>query len=163
MFFKRMNRDQMMMGIALVVRGRSTCLRRQVGVVIARDSHPVTTGYVGSRPGGSHCLDVGCLIDEEKKVCIRTIHAEINAISFAARHGIRIEDCDLFSTDEPCLSCAKAIVASGIKKVVYLDSYHDHSGTNFLLENEVEVVKAHDPIETKPPGSKKNLGRIKKR
>ena len=128
----RMTVDEMLMHVANIIAARGTCNRKSVGAVIARDTRVVSTGYVGSPPGHSHCLDVGCLIDEATGGCIRTQHAEANSIAFAARHGIATEGCSLYTTLSPCLPCAKLILAAGITMVRYEVEYRDTTGVEYL-------------------------------
>ncbi len=99
---------------------RSTCPRRHVGAIIVKDNNVLSTGYNGSLPGESHCDDVGCLIGESGG-CIRTVHAEQNAISRTSR--LQRSSSTLFCTDFPCLSCGTLICRAGIVEVVYDREY----------------------------------------
>lgn len=127
----RISRDQMLMEIAHVISHRGTCERSQVGVVIARDARIIATGYVGSPSGSPHCSEVGCELGNHGG-CIRTVHAEANAIAFAARSGIPTESCVLYSTLAPCRECAKLIINSGIRRVVFHHTYRDPGGIELL-------------------------------
>lgn len=118
----RLSRNEMLMGMAALAAQRGTCLRRSVGAVIARDGRVLSLGYVGAPAGFPHCTPDICGPD---KPCERTIHAETNAIAFAAKEGIRIEDSILYTTASPCKECAKLIINSGIRMVWYLDEYRD--------------------------------------
>jgi dCMP deaminase len=133
----RISIDQALLRTAHIMAERSTCLRKQVGAVIAVDTRIVSTGYAGSPSGLPHCIDVGCLIDPATGGCIRTQHAEANAIAFAARAGISVAQGTLYTTLAPCLPCAKLIVAAGISRVVYATDYRDSSGLEFLREAKV--------------------------
>jgi len=82
----------------------------------------VSSGYNGSPSGMPHCLDVGC--HEVDGHCIRTVHAETNAIAHAARHGIATEGATIYVTHFPCWNCAKILMAAGIKKLVYRYEYN---------------------------------------
>lgn len=113
------------MMIATLIGQRGTCTRAHVGAVIVKDRRIISTGYVGSPPGQSHCLDVGCLIDEATQTCTRTIHAEANAIAYAARSGLSVEDAVLYSTHAPCRACSHLAASAGIRQVFYLNDYHD--------------------------------------
>jgi dCMP deaminase len=128
-YFMMMARD--------VVSQRATCLRRKVGAVIVRNKRILTTGYNGSPPGLPHCTDVGCQIVEGH--CIRTIHAEQNAIAQAALHGISTADSTIYVSAAPCVNCAKLLIAAGVTRVVYADKYTDSYGEQVLLEKGVEV------------------------
>lgn len=139
-FKGRITRDQMFMAIANIVSFRSTCLRAKVGAVIVQDNRIVSTGYVGAPSGLPHCLDVGCEIGPDGG-CIRTVHAEVNAIAFAARAGIKLEGSTLYVTMSPCLNCAKLIINAGIREVVYRDEYRDPSGLKLLRQAGIEIYK----------------------
>ena len=104
---------------------RATCDRGKSGCVIVRDKQVLATGYVGSPAGLPHCDDVGHLmkkmVDESGKVsehCLRTVHAEQNAICQAAKRGISIEGATLYNRMTPCRTCAMLIINCGIKRVV---------------------------------------------
>ena len=111
------------LGIARATAKRSTCLRVPdgVGAVLVRDRQILSTGYAGSIRGQAHCTDegVGCLIDERTGGCIRTVHAEINAILQAAQHGVGIGGATLYSTMSPCWDCFKALANGGILRILY--------------------------------------------
>ena len=111
----RRTRDQLFMHIAVLFGQQSTCNRAKVGAVIVQDNRIVSCGYNGSPPGQDHCLDVGC---DPPDGCLRTIHAEANAILWAARTGVSVEGATMYATHQPCLTCAQAIAAAGIKRVV---------------------------------------------
>jgi dCMP deaminase len=120
------------MQIAFTVAQRSTCDRAHVGAVIERDRRMLTTGYNGSPAGLPHCDDVGHLIIDDH--CVRTLHAEQNAIIQAALHGVTIEGASIYVTHQPCLNCAKMIINAGIKRVVYAGTYPDENSRQFLAE-----------------------------
>ena len=115
----RPNWDEYFKIIAEVVSRRSTCPRARVGaVIVSEDNRILTTGYNGSSPGESHCDDVGCLIVDGH--CQRTLHAEVNAIAFAARAGISLQGGRLYiwssrSDLKPCRECDKVIKAAGLR------------------------------------------------
>jgi len=129
---ERITVDEMLMRMAETCALRGTCTRKSVGAVIARETRVISTGYVGAPAGMPHCLDVGCLIDPHTGGCIRTLHAEANAIAFAARKGIATEGSTLYTTLSPCLACAKLIVPAGIACVKYSSEYRDKSGVEYL-------------------------------
>lgn len=111
-------------GIVRAVSARATCDRGKCAAIIVRDKQILSTGYVGSAPGLAHCDDVGHLFrtvthtdGSTKEHCVRTVHAEANAIAQAAKFGVSIQDARLYSTMFPCLDCAKLLVASGITQV----------------------------------------------
>ncbi len=121
----RISRDEKQMAIAQTNALRGTCERLQVGAVVSRDGRTISEGYVGSPPGMPHCLDDGCVIEDDH--CIGTTHAEINALLFAARNGIATDGAEIFITHSPCYPCAKAIVTAGIKRVVWFKEYRKDS------------------------------------
>lgn len=110
------------MDIALLFKRRSTCLRRQVGAVLAREGRIISTGYGGAPAGVPHCTEETC---HAHKPCIRTIHAEANAVAYAARTGVPTDATTLYTTASPCIECAKLIINAGIVRVVYDEEYRD--------------------------------------
>lgn len=107
----RTPRDEMFMLMLDIIRRRSTCRRAQVAALIVRDGRVVSMGYNGSPPGMPHCIDVGC---EPEDGCERTIHAEANAIAWAARAGVSTQGAAMYCTHGPCRQCAQLIVSCGI-------------------------------------------------
>lgn len=122
--------DEYFMEIANTVARRATCDRGRSGCVIARDKQILVTGYVGSPRGLAHCDEIGhqmksTIHEDGHKTdhCVRTAHAEQNAIAQAARLGIAIEGATLYCRMTPCAVCAKMIINSGIKRVVCEKKY----------------------------------------
>lgn len=115
--------DHYFMNIAKAVATRSTCNRKHVGAVIVRDRRMLATGYNGSVRGLPHCDDVGHMMVDGH--CVRTIHAEANAVIQAAMHGIRIEGSGIYVTASPCWNCFKMIANAGIKRIVFGEFYRD--------------------------------------
>jgi dCMP deaminase len=115
--------DEYFMGIGRQVATRSTCERKHVGAVIVRDRSILATGYNGSIRGLPHCDEIGHLM--ENGHCVRTTHAEMNAIIQAAKNGTRIEGADLYVTASPCWSCFKAIANAGVTRVIFGEFYRD--------------------------------------
>jgi dCMP deaminase len=107
--------------MAKLVAKRATCIRRRVGAVVVRDNRVLATGYNGSPPGMGHCIDpdIGCLMEDGH--CVRTVHAEVNAIATAARFGISVDGADVYVTWEPCRSCRNILLSAGIKTVHFSD------------------------------------------
>lgn len=103
---------------------RSTCTRLAVGATIVRDKRIIAGGYNGSIAGGVHCIDEGCYVIDNH--CVRTIHAEMNAILQCAKFGVPTDGSDIYVTHFPCLQCCKAIVQAGIKTVYYEMDYKNH-------------------------------------
>lgn len=136
----RISRGDMLFEIARSVSKRSTCLRKQIGAVVARNGRVLTLGYNGAPSGTPHCTDVGCLIDPQTGACIRTVHAEASAISWAAREGIALKDACMYTTISPCMPCAQLIINSGILKVFYLEKYRDERPLKYLGDASIEVI-----------------------
>lgn len=120
---KRVEWDEYFMQIALQVSTRSTCDRKRVGAVIVRDRTILSTGYNGSIRGLAHCDDKGHLMDNGH--CVRTVHAEANAIAQAAKHGVNVNNSSVYITASPCWTCFKLLANSGINEVVYGEFYQD--------------------------------------
>ncbi len=130
--------DNYFMNIANEVAKRSTCERAQVGAVIVKEKRILTTGYNGSPRGLPHCSEVGCLMDNEH--CVRTLHAEQNAIIQAALHGIITERATIYVTHQPCFLCAKMIINAGLIRIVYDNEYPDDRSRDFLEQAGVELT-----------------------
>jgi len=126
------------MNIAHEVATRSTCDRKNVGAVIVREKSILSTGYNGSLRGLPHCEEVGH--EMENGHCVRTIHAEANAIIQAARNGVRIEDAEIFVTASPCYNCFKMIANAGIKKIYFGEFYRDERIREHARELGIELV-----------------------
>lgn len=140
--------DQYFMTITRQVAERSTCLRAKVGAVIVRDRSILATGYNGAPAGLPHCLDVGCLIYESRtpdgeieQNCYRTIHAEINAITQAARNGSAIRDADIYVTHTPCIHCLKVLINTGISRVYYGKPYKLHTISELLKYAQIRLIE----------------------
>lgn len=113
--------DVYFMSIAQATAARSTCPRAAVGCVLVRDKHILSTGHNGSMAGAAHCSDIGCL--NLGGGCCRTIHAEVNAIIQAARHGVSTIGATAYCTHSPCRACMGALVNAGIVAIRYLEEY----------------------------------------
>jgi len=153
---KRPDWDQYFIGIMDSVSKRATCDRGKAGCVIAKDKRILATGYVGSPAGCVHCDEVGHemndVLDKDgniSKHCVRTAHAEQNAIATAARFGIALEGSTLYCNMTPCYICSKIIINSGIKRVVARNDYHKgdrskeifkESGVEYELLNDEVVI-----------------------
>lgn len=129
----RPSREEQLMLQAMIASLRSTCGRRKVGAVIASGGRPLSAGYAGPPSGFPHC-DAACLASSSGG-CSRTIHAEQNAIAYAARKGVSVEGAELYCTLSPCKECAKLIINSGIVSVYYWEEYRDPSGVQLLKES----------------------------
>lgn len=132
--------DEYFLEMSEIVASRATCDRGRAGCVIVGDKRVLATGYVGSPSGLPHCDEVGHLmkrvIDEDETTrqhCVRTIHAEQNAICQAARYGIPIQGATLYCKMEPCRVCAMLIISVGIARVVCKKRYHAAQDTRELF------------------------------
>ncbi len=135
--------DQYFLKLAMLASERATCPRMHCGCVLVKDKNVIATGYNGSIPGDEHCEDVGCLVVDNH--CLRTNHAEMNAISQAAKHGNSLDCATAYVTNMPCTSCAKALIACGIKRVVVFSDYHDTLATQFFAKAKVKIDKIEMP------------------
>ncbi len=106
------------MNIAEVVKERSTCLSRKVGCVLVKNKQILSTGYNGSIIGHDHCDSITC-----KKGCDNTIHAEINSVISAAKRGINISECDVYTTTSPCINCLRVLLNLDIRNIYYKEKY----------------------------------------
>jgi dCMP deaminase len=142
---KRPNLDEYFMKMAHLAKSRSTCLRRKVGAVIVMEKRVLSTGYNGAPKGLPHCEDVGCLREskdiptgERHELC-RGVHAERNAIIQAAVFGTSIKGGKIYTTNHPCVVCAKLLINSSISEIVYDDDYVDELAKEVLAQSDVEV------------------------
>lgn len=129
--YSRPTWDEYFMEVTRSIAKRATCDRGRSGCVIARDNQILATGYVGAPAGLEHCDDVGHLfkktVHQDGTVtnhCVRSVHAEQNAICQAARRGIAIEGATLYCKMTPCRACAMMIINCGIVRVVCEHKYH---------------------------------------
>lgn len=126
------------MEIAQQISKRSTCDRKHVGAVIVRDKVILSTGYNGSIRGIKHCDEIGHLI--ENGHCVRTVHAEVNAVAQAAMNGTNISNSSIYLTASPCWFCFKILVNSGIKKIYFGEFYKDDKIFTFAQETGIDLV-----------------------
>ena len=129
--------DEYFLDIAFSVAERSTCDRAHVGAVLVRDKRILATGYNGSPAGLPHCDEAGHLMVDGH--CVRTLHAEQNAIIQSALHGVSSEGATAYVTHQPCLTCAKMLINAGIQRVVYAGNYLDNYSRQFLAEARVQL------------------------
>ena len=130
------------MNIAREVATRSTCSRKHVGAVIVRDKTILSTGYNGSIKGLPHCDDEGCDIVDGH--CVRTSHAEANAIVQAAKNGVGIDQSKIYVTASPCYDCFKLIANAGIKTIYYEEFYRDQRIIDRSKEVGIQLVSLED-------------------
>ncbi len=137
---KRIAWDQFFMAQSHLISSRSTCTRLMVGATIVRDKRIIAGGYNGSIAGGDHCAEHGCLVVEGH--CIRTIHAEMNAILQCAKFGASTDGAEMYVTHFPCVACCKSIIQAGIQTVCYAEDYKNHPYAVELFQQAgVEVKK----------------------
>lgn len=136
---KRPSWDEYFLKVAMLVSERATCPRMHCGCVLVKDRQILSTGYNGSIPGDEHCEDAGCMVVDNH--CVRTIHAEMNAILQCSSHGISTKDSIAYVTNMPCTNCAKALITAGIKEVVIFSDYHDTLAEVFFEKAGVQIKK----------------------
>ena len=135
---ERVSWETYFMNIAKEVSTRSTCDRKHVGAVIVRDKTLLSTGYNGSIKGLPHCNDAGCeMVDGH---CIRTSHAEANAIVQAAKNGVAVNNSEIYVTASPCYNCFKLIANAGIIVIYYNELYRDERIIEHALESGIELI-----------------------
>lgn len=155
----RIDSHTMFFGMLDNIAERSTCRRAKVGALLAKDGRPISMGYNGAPPKMPECITegVGCEYtqatvaphgpeDPERVTgwlegCDRTVHAEANAIAFAARHGIATQGTTMYCTHAPCYSCAKLMLSAGITDFRYKKEYRDERGLTLLTQAGVLVTK----------------------
>jgi len=142
---RRLSRDDAFMLTAKIWSLRATCNRKQVGAVIVKDNRIISVGYNGAPSGMDHCTNETC--NEESGSCTHTIHAEENALLFAAKWGISVEGATIYTTTEPCLNCSKSMINAGISKLVYHESYGKGVGLELLDQAGLEYYQWLGDIE----------------
>ncbi|MCP4869356.1 MAG: deaminase [Proteobacteria bacterium] len=134
----RLSWDEYFMTIAYQVATRATCDRKHVGAVIVRNKTILSTGYNGSIRGLEHCDDAGHMMEDGH--CVRTVHAEANAIAQAARNGVRIDDSSIYVTASPCWGCFRLIMNSGIGRIAFGEFYRDPRIFEYCERLGIELV-----------------------
>ena len=125
---ERPSMDAILMETAELMARRGTCTRAAVGCVVAIQDRPIVSGYNGAAAGLPHCRhEIG-----DDAGCQRAVHAEANAVAFAARLGVSTQGATLYTTLSPCLTCSRLLINSGIIRVVYNQSYRDLAGLDEL-------------------------------
>lgn len=128
------------MSITRIVATRSTCDRLEAGAVLVKNKRIISTGYNGSPPGLPHCIDAGHLMEEGH--CVRTIHAEHNAVLQAATiPGASTEGSTMYTLYTFCIHCAKYILAAGVKRVIYGKVYRNAYCVEYLQKAGVEMIQ----------------------
>ncbi len=130
--------DEYFMEIARTVATRATCPRASVGAVVVRDHRILTTGYNGAPRHVAHCTEVGCAMVNGH--CLRSTHAEANAIVQGALHGVNLANSTMYCTHQPCINCSKLLISAGVTRIVYDEAYPDELASALLAEAGVAVV-----------------------
>lgn len=139
--------NEYFMGITELVAQRSTCTRRRVGAILVRDKRIIATGYNGAPSKIKHCLDVGCLREQqgipsgERHELCRGLHAEQNAIIQAAVHGFSVEGATLYCTNLPCSICTKMLINIRVEKVFYKEGYPDSLTSLMMSESGIPLIE----------------------
>lgn len=131
----RASRFETLMATAIIWGSRSTCDRLSVGCVISRGGRILVQGYNGAPAKMPHCPP-----NHAPEECL-AVHAEQNAISWAAKEGVALDQSALYVTHSPCLNCARTIINSGISTVIYVEEYRITSGVDLLKQAGVEVIQ----------------------
>lgn len=129
--------DDIFIGIAEKISERSTCPRASVGCVITKDNRVLSMGYNGSVSGAKHCSDSGCLIKDGS--CIRTIHAEENAILNASKNAVSVAGATAYVTHSPCINCCKRLVQAGVAHVKFKTPYRLEQSVEFVESNGIDL------------------------
>ena len=153
--YRRPSWDEYFMELANTASKRATCDRGRSGCVIVKDRQLLVTGYVGSPAGPPHCDEVGHLFRKTTEAdgritthCVRTVHAEQNAICQAARRGIALDGATLYCRMTPCRTCAMLIINCGIKRVVCERKYHTGAESEELFRQAgVQLEFFHDEVQ----------------
>lgn len=164
----RIPRTDLFYGIAELYGKRSTCPRAQVGAVAVREGRVVAAGYNGAPAGHKHCTEVGCELhytyigegapdawalkdgrveigvtpEDSEEHCTRSVHAEANLVSWAAREGIRLRGTQIYLTHTPCEHCSKLLINAGVEEVRILNQYGHEGGTKLLFASDILVFYA---------------------
>lgn len=134
---------------AFLLGQKSKCVSKKVGAIIAHDKRIISTGYNGTPPKFKNCNEVFDPLNFDREAHhewskMYEVHAEMNAILFAAKHGVALEDSEIYTILQPCDECLKNIVPTGIKKIYYVYPY-EFSTSNNELWNFIEHEQVVDP------------------
>jgi len=128
--------------ITNAVSTRGTCDRKQVGCILVKDKRILASGFNGAIDGAEHCDEIGHLLIDNH--CVRTVHAEINALAQCAKHGISCDGATAYINTYPCFNCFKALVNAGIKNIYYVSDYKAEGKelvSKFANELKIGLVK----------------------
>ena len=140
---KRPDWDEYFMKLAMLASERATCPRMHCGCVLVKSKNVIATGYNGSIPGDEHCDEAGCLLVDDH--CVRTVHAEMNALIQATKRGHAVDGATAYVTNMPCTTCAKSLITAGVKRVVVFSDYHDTMATQFFAKGGVIIDRVPMP------------------
>ncbi len=153
---RRLGWHEYFMNVAQLISRRATCTRGHVGAVIVRENSILSTGYNGAPSGLPHCNDSNCRIYRSihpdgtvEENCVNAIHAEINAIAQAAKHGVSIRDSDIYITASPCIHCLKVLINVGIKTIYYENPYKIEHIDELLRLSGIKLVQVNMLLEQK--------------
>lgn len=133
----RISREELLMGIANLTALRGTCSRLRVGAVYSRQGRVLSMGYNGAPSGLPHCVHP----PGDDEPCIKATHAEANGIAFAAKHGIKLGDSELFTTHSPCIPCTHLTINAGVIRVYYVYEFRDTYGIDMLKAAGIETYQ----------------------
>ncbi|ACF45873.1 MAG: dCMP deaminase family protein [Prosthecochloris sp.] len=144
----RLGWHEYFMSVAHLIAKRATCTRGHIGAVVVRDNNILSTGYNGAPSGLPHCNETNCKIYRSvhpdgtvEENCVNTIHAEINAIAQAAKHGVSIKDADIYITASPCIHCLKVLINVGIRTIYYDKPYKIEHISELLRLSGIRLVQ----------------------
>lgn len=136
----RLSWDEYFMAQSHLLSLRSTCSRLAVGALIVRDKRIISGGYNGSIKDDEHCTEVGCKVVDGH--CVRTIHAEVNALLQCSKFGTKTNGATIYVTHFPCLNCTKSIIQSGIIEVCYANDYKNNEyAIELLKKSNIKIRK----------------------
>lgn len=148
--------DAHFLAVAHIIADAGTCSRLKVGAVLVKDRRIISTGYNGAPSGVPHCfhpepivnttLEGRRLIEVGSGSCTRAIHAEVNAIAFAARNGVSTDGSVLYTTDSPCENCARLVINAGVREVKYGKQFRDLRGLSILSEVGIRTEELGEPL-----------------
>jgi len=144
---KRPSWDEYFLEAAYLVSKRSTCLRRKVGAVAVHEKRMLATGYNGAPSGLAHCIDIGCLRQKlnipsgQRQELCRALHAEQNVIIQAVIHKVDLRGAVLYVTNQPCVTCTKMLIGTGIKEIIFSEGYPDELAVKMLKEAKIRMRK----------------------
>lgn len=133
---KRISWDKYFIEIVKLIAKRSTCSRLRAGALLVKNNKIIASGYNGAPKGMSHCDDIGCLIKDGH--CIRTIHAEQNALIQA---GENANNSILYTTNVPCPICFKLLIQANVKKIIFIEDYRNEDSKYWIKKNIIKVQK----------------------